>query len=125
MVKAIELFTKAAEQGDLFCMLVLAQKYENADGVDMDYMKAEYWYTKAAERGDTSAQCHLAQIYSYGIGVKQDRLKAYKWLLVATKFGADIYEGEKSFIDELSSTQIAEAEKLAEDFVEKYELAAD
>ena len=53
--KAVEWYTKAAEQGYASCQYNLGTMYEYGDGVTMDKAKAVEWYTKAAEQGNTLA----------------------------------------------------------------------
>ena len=53
--KAVEWYTKAAEQGDARGQNNVGTMYDNGDGVTKDYKKAFEWYTKSAEGGDIDA----------------------------------------------------------------------
>ena len=77
--KAVEWYTKAAEQGDAMAQNTLARCYKNGEGVAKDLNKSVAWYTKAAEQGDVTAQNTLAQCYENGEGVAIDLVKAAYW----------------------------------------------
>jgi TPR repeat protein len=77
--KAVELFRKAAEQGNMNAQYNLGNCYENGNGVPQDYKKAAEWYTKAADQGDMDAQLYLGDCYFDGNGVPQDYKKGAEW----------------------------------------------
>ena len=52
----------AAEQGDPDSQYLLAELYENGDGVTRDLDEAAKWYRLAAERGDTDAKAALERL---------------------------------------------------------------
>lgn len=74
---AIELLTKAAEQGFIKSQTKLALYLA---GYKDDYEKSSYWYLQAALKGGTDAQCQLGINYIYGYGVRQDFSKAIYWI---------------------------------------------
>jgi TPR repeat protein len=94
--KAIDWFTKAAEQGHSDAQYELAIMYKKGEGVDQNHTKAEEWYTKAAEQGNTRAlerlkrmdriatdrlvreQYDLGVMYKEELGVRQDYMKAFE-----------------------------------------------
>ena len=49
--KAIEWYTKSAEQGYAEAQNNLGVMYDNGRGVPQDDKQAVYWYTKSAEQG--------------------------------------------------------------------------
>lgn len=49
MQKAVEWYTKAAEQGHAAAQYNLGNCYYDGEGVEKDLQKAIEWYTKAAE----------------------------------------------------------------------------
>ena len=55
MGKALEWYTKAAEQGDATAQYNLGACYEYGEGVEQDMEKAVELYRKAAEQGDADA----------------------------------------------------------------------
>jgi TPR repeat protein len=85
--KAFELYTQAAEQGNINAQFDLAVMYEEGDGIPKDIKKAVYWYTMAAEKGDAIAQLIVGAIYLAGDRVPQDRKKAKYWLEKAAANG--------------------------------------
>lgn len=58
--KAIEWYTKSAEQGNVKAQYNLAECYEIGSGVKKDIDKAVEWYTKAAAQGDEEAKNKLS-----------------------------------------------------------------
>ena len=54
--KAVEWFTKSAEQGSSSAQCNLACCYEFGNGVEQDYTKAAEWYKKSAEQGFDAAK---------------------------------------------------------------------
>ena len=62
MQKAVELYTKAAEQGHAVAQFNLGKCYYDGEGVEQDMQKAVEWYTKAAEQGDEDAQEALKRL---------------------------------------------------------------
>ena len=57
--KAVEWWTKAAEQGHAEAQCNLGRCYSDGDGVAMDKKKAVEWFTKAAKQGYAGAQFYL------------------------------------------------------------------
>ena len=62
MQKAVEWYTKAAEQGLAAAQYNLGVFYEKGYCVEKDLQKAIEWYTKAAEQGDEDAQEALERL---------------------------------------------------------------
>ncbi len=85
--KAVEYFTKAAEQGHASAQADLGDCYFNGDGVYKDSDKAVEWYRKAAEQGNASAQADLGDCYFNGDGVYKDSDKAVEWYRKAAEQG--------------------------------------
>ena len=85
--KAVEYFTKAAEQGHASAQACLGDCYYNGDGVYKDSDKAVEWYRKAAEQGNAGGQYGLGLCYLNGKGVPEDNSKAVEWLRKAANQG--------------------------------------
>jgi len=85
--KAVELFRKAAEQGNADAQFNLGQMYDQGKGVKQDYAKAVELFRKAAKQGNADAQYNLGQMYDKGKGVKQDYAKAVAWYGKAAEQG--------------------------------------
>ena len=62
----------AAGQGDAQALTQLAQRYEHAEGVPKDFLKANELYCKAARTGHAEAQFKLGWVYANGRGVPRD-----------------------------------------------------
>jgi len=62
--KAVELYAKAASQGDFAAAQCnLGVCYHYGQGVEKDEEKAMEWYVKAAAQGLDHAQCNLGAFY--------------------------------------------------------------
>ena len=83
--KAIEIWTKAAEQGYIDAQVMLGIYYGKR--LYLDEEKAAYWYRKAAEQGDTVAQCQLGLRYATGKGIIKDNIQAAYWYRMAAEQG--------------------------------------
>jgi hypothetical protein len=62
LAKAVEWYSKAAEQGDVDAQYKLGQMYYYGDGVGADFSKAVEWYTRAAEQGHEKAKAKIAEL---------------------------------------------------------------
>jgi TPR repeat protein len=85
--KAVEWWTKAAEQGNADAQYSLGDCYFNGYGVRKDNDKAAYWYAKAANQGHGEAQWNLGICYVHGYGVVHDDDMGMYWLELANKQG--------------------------------------
>jgi len=78
--KAVKLFKRAVELGDVEAMMNLGNQYEWGDGVKQNTIKAIQLYRMASDRGDARAQCFLGCILremgDYEEAVKFFRLSA-------------------------------------------------
>ena len=111
--------TKAAELGDAEAQYTLGYMYTKGQGVDQNYKEAIKWFTKAAEQGYAEAQYNLASMYYNGQGVTEDYIEAYKWTLLASMNGRDVSANKERFKSQMTNSQIAEAQRLVKEFVEK------
>ncbi len=107
-----------AEQGDASAQYNLGVMYAKGQGVALDYKVAAKWYTKAAEQGYARAQYKLGVRYAIGHGVAQDYVMAHMFFNIAA------IDGDKSAIESrdlvakrMTSAQIAEAQKLAREWM--------
>ena len=80
MKKAVGLYKKAANGGDIESMTNLAICYEKGEGVEKDLKKAVGLYQKAADGGCAIAYFNLGVCLIRGIGVKEDRASGEKWI---------------------------------------------
>ena len=81
--KAVEWYSKAAENGSPLAHLNLAICYREGHGVEQDIDKAIELYTKAAELGDEKAPYELALFYEE----LEDTENALKWFTNAAEKG--------------------------------------
>ena len=118
--EAAKWFRKAAEQGNAMAQHSLGFMYGKGDGVPEDLKEATKWFRKAAEQGIADAQLYLGVMYGEGSGVLQDDVTAYAWWDIAAANGQ---EKARRFKDlaakELTAEEIAKAEALVKEMVEK------
>ncbi len=97
----------------------LGHAYLNGLGVEEDHEEALEWFRKAAEQGNVHAQYSLGRMY---IDVAHENVLAHMWFNLATS-GGD--QAAKKARDELTKRlapeQIAEAQKLAREWLEEHE----
>ena len=74
--KAVELYTKAADQGYAPAQCYLGRRYVMGEGVEKNLSKAVELFTKAADQGNAWAQCKLGRCYERGEGVEKNLPKA-------------------------------------------------
>lgn len=75
ITKAIELWEKAALQGDIKAQSNLGSLYF----LDQKrYDKAYEWFKKASDSGDTYAMDKLGTFYNYGLGVAKDEKEGFR-----------------------------------------------
>ena len=119
--EAVRWYRKAADQGEPNAQYMLGIMHTNGEGVAKDETKAVEWYRKAAEQGLPTAQHELGRMYFGGQGVTQDKVQAYMWIRLAA---ARRHKPSKGVIDslaaEMTSTQIAEAQRMAWEWDKKH-----
>jgi len=110
-----------AEYGHAECQYNLGRGYRLGQGVRQDHAEAAKWFRKAAEQGDAKAQISLGFMYADGHGVPQDYVLALMWLTLGNAIGDK--EGtivRDTVTKNLTSAQIAEAQKLTQEWQEKH-----
>lgn len=118
--QAVKWYTLAAEQGDANSQFTLGLIYKHGTGVTQDYKQTVKWHTLAAEQGDASSQYSLSKMYYSGLGTLKDIIYAHMWSNIASSNGIDIASAYRdSLEDNMTSEQIAEAQKLARECVSK------
>ena len=118
--EAVKWYRLAAEQGQAQAQNNLGFMYANGEGVIQDDKEAVKWYRLGAEQGYASAQNNLGFMYGTGTGVPQDNVYSHMW------FNNAAYEGHKNakknrdiIAEQMTPSQIAEAQKLARECVAK------
>lgn len=83
--KAMGIFTKLGNGGNVDSQLYLAHLYENGLGTAKDLSMAFAWYQKAAQQGDARAQFNLAYAFKEGLGTPINLSQAIIWYEKAAK----------------------------------------
>jgi len=111
-------YFKAAEQGNINGQVLIGRRYQDDLVVPQDYEEAVRWYRKAAERGDPEGQRKLGYMFGLGKGVPRDLVEACKRFNLAASGGdSTAVEMRDRTAKELTRDQIAEAQRLAREFV--------
>ena len=92
--EAFEIYSEAAEDGNLTAICNLGYMYEAGLGVDRDVYKAVEYYTDAAEKGNARAMYNLGVCYELGVGILRNETKAAEWFKKAAEKG-DSYAKKK------------------------------
>ena len=117
-MEAVKWFLKAADQGNAESQRALARCFGLGIGVTKDPREAARWQLKAAEQGLAEAQHSLGTIYCNGAGVPIDYVEGHKWLNLASAQGNQkAKEYLKNLERRMTAHQIAEAQRLAREFV--------
>ena len=87
-----------------------------------DYAAALKEWRPLAEQGDVKAQNRLSGMYYYGWGVTKDIVYAHMWLNIAASNGNERAAEFRDDIaeNELTPSQLEEAQRLAREWFEKY-----
>ena len=93
--------------------------YANGEGVPEDDAEAVKWYRLAADQGDAGAQNSLGYMYANGEGVLKDDVTAYGWFNIAATNGYENAKTNHILAKRMTPDQIAEAESLVKEMVEK------
>jgi len=109
-----------AEQGDVNAQVFLGMMYDKGLGVLQDYKTAVKWWTLAAEQGFADAQNNLGVMYAVGEGVIQNFVYAHMWGNIAASNGHETGDELRDIVaEEMTASQIEEAEKLARECIRK------
>lgn len=116
-VQARQWFAKSAAQGQAKAQFNLGTLYFNGEGVPKDYQQALRWLRLAADQGEALAQTKIAIMYDHGQGVPKNIVQAHKWYsLAATNGDKPANLLRDSLANQMTPAQIAEAQKLAQDW---------
>ena len=95
--------------------------YQFGYGVPENASEAVRGYRKAAEQGYADAQYLLGVMHRDGHGVIKDVVEAHAWFNVASAQGFELAKTNLvKTKGKLTKDQIAEATKLAREYIEKY-----
>jgi TPR repeat protein len=119
--ESVKWYRKAAEQGNADAQFNLGVMYYVGEGVPQDSKEAAMWYRKAAEQGNADAQFNLCNKYYKGEGVPQDYVQSHKWCNIIGANGDEEGTRKRDFLAQrMTTTQVAEAQRLAREWVEKH-----
>ncbi|MEO8341791.1 MAG: tetratricopeptide repeat protein [Nitrospirota bacterium] len=119
-VQARQWFAKAAAQGQAKAQFHLGTLYFNGEGVLKDYQQALRWFRLAADQGEALAQTKIAIMYDEGQGVSKNFVQAYKWYSLAATHGDKPAPQLRDLLaNQMTPAQIAEAQKLAQEWKPK------
>ncbi len=119
---ALKEWKPLAEQGGAAAQYDLGLMYANGQGVPRDYVQAVKWYRRAAEHGHAAAQNNLGFMYDKGWGVPRDYVQAHKWFKLAAAQGNENGRSNSDIVEkQMTSAQIAEAQRMAREWLEKHE----
>lgn len=85
--RALQWFSKSAEQDYADAQLSLGLMYLRGQGTPKNEHRAAYWLRRAAEQGLVRAQCYVSRLYSLGIGVPRSYVYGYMWAMLAATGG--------------------------------------
>jgi TPR repeat protein len=120
--EAVKWYRKAAEGQNAKAQHSLGVMYRDGRGIPHDLGEAAKWISRAAEQSHHSAFRDMGEIYWKGLGVSQNNIRAYMWWRLGTLQGDK--ESERLLgiaAAKMNSSHVAEAEKLAQDWMQKHE----
>jgi hypothetical protein len=139
-VEAARQWSAAVLTGNLNAMNNLAYLYSNGLGVTHQDAVALSLWQAAAYSGHSESQWHLGTVYEQSLGVPKDLVRAYAWYgcalasakrdtegetaAVETKIGADAEASLAALKTKLDDKQLARAEVLRMQLVERYGTSA-
>jgi TPR repeat protein len=89
-------------------------------GITQNYQLATQWFTLAAEKGNDDARRNLGNSNEYGHGVIQNFTRAHMWYNIAASLGHKLAKKNRvSIAKDMTTSQIAKAQLLASECVEK------
>lgn len=104
--------------------LFLGFMYANGLGLAQDLTAAAEWYKRSASQDNMLAQVRLGFMYRRGEGVAQDPIQAYFWAALAARQDSHVQTIaaalQESMAAEMTPDQIAEAERLAREWIENH-----
>ena len=118
--RAVEPCRRDAEHGDMNAQYVLGQMHYFGGAVPRNYAESVNWFRKAADQGHMWAQYSLGIMYRLGNGVPRDPVKAHALFnIAAAQAAALMNERSRELAAEMSPADIARAQEMARDCVEK------
>ena len=123
--EALKWLRKAAAQGLPWAQFGLGQMYAEGEGVPESDTVAAGWYRKAADHfsdlgGVFDSEIQLAYMYRDG-RLPKDDVQAYMWFaIVGCSLDPPVDDDTKTAARHMTKAQIAEAQRIAEDWIERH-----
>ncbi len=121
--KAALWFGESASQGYSHSQFALGYLSETGRGVSKDQSSALKWYGLAADQSLAMAHNNVGLMYEEGRGVRQDYAQAYMRYSLAISLSnlnpGTAIQNLNSLTEKMTSTQIAQAERLAREWQQK------
>lgn len=127
--KAVPWYKQSADAGVLEAQFALGSLYYKGKGVSKDLSQALIYFTAAADAGLLAAQYNLAMMHTAGLAhtknynADEDRPRAYKWFTIVlarldpSQDRSPIDDAMELLREEMTSIEIANGEKMAEDWL--------
>ena len=117
---AVQLWRIVANEGNREAQSLLGEMYAFGQGVPQDYPRAIQWLKLAAEQNEPKAQYKLGMMNMYGQGFTRDFGRAAMWFILANASGHAKAKKQLAVVSEdLSPTQIATAQRLAQTCIKR------
>ncbi len=116
----------SAEQGNAAAQARMGYLHLRGDvGLLIDHAESVKWFRTAAEQGHAGSQLFLGRAYASGKGIPLDSVRAHAWLSLSVvnsdERAARLVQEDRDDIARLmTNEQLAEAQKLAVEYFEKY-----
>lgn len=94
--KAVDLYRKAAAQGEVAAQGHLGEIYLDGDITPPDFGAARSYLKDAALQGNARAAMLLGQMYRLGLGAPSDPIESFAWLEVATLEQNELAQHERA-----------------------------
>ena len=120
--EAAKWYRKAAKQYNAYAQHSIGRMYRDGEGVPQNLEEAAKWISKAAEQSHHKAFRDIGEMYWKGLGVSQNNIRAYMWWRIGALHGDKESEGLLVITTaKMNSGSTAEAEKLAQEWMQKHE----
>lgn len=117
---AVQLWRIVANEGNREAQSLLGEMYAFGQGVPQDYARGIKWLMLAAEQNEPKAQYKLGMMNMYGQGFTKDFGRAAMWFILANASGHAKAKKQLAVVsEELSPTQIAIAQRLAQTCIKR------
>jgi len=94
--KALEIYKKAAGQGNAEAKYRAAEMYERGEGVEQNFIEAVRWYEEAGKSGFLTGWTQAGRIYFHGEeGLPKDCKKAIECFKKAVEYSSEKITGEE------------------------------